>query len=288
LSAAFELPVHVSAALVLVRHGESEWVAEGRFQGRRDPPLSTLGERQAELVARRLAEHDGPASLPLPLPAGPPIGIWHSPLARAAATAALISGARRDPVACHALEALTELGQGEWEGLLHAEVSARWPAELAAWRHNPTLAHAPGGESLKAAAERVRGGLAAIVAALAAQSPARTPGTSTAAADEASRRRQPVPGYPESAAVEPPGVQSDPWAVVVAHDGIFRLMLLSLLGVDYGRFWSFPFNLCTISVIGLHEGVPTLRAHNLADHLAPLAAEARALAEARGDRRGAL
>ena len=76
--------------------------------------------------------------------------------------------------------------------------------------------------------------------------------------------------------------------MLVAHDGIFRLALMLLLDVPLERFWSFPFNLCAITVVALHEGVPALRAHNLSEHLAPIAIEARAAAEARGDRRGAL
>jgi broad specificity phosphatase PhoE len=74
----------------------------------------------------------------------------------------------------------------------------------------------------------------------------------------------------------------------VAHDGIFRLLLLALLDVPVERFWSFPFNLCAISVVAVSNRVATLRAHNLSEHLAPLADEERAAAEARGDRRGAL
>ena len=71
--------------LYFVRHGESQWVAEGRFQGRDDPPLSELGQRQGLLTARRIARR---ARRPaLPLPAGPPVSIVHSPLARAASAA---------------------------------------------------------------------------------------------------------------------------------------------------------------------------------------------------------
>lgn len=81
---------------------------------------------------------------------------------------------------------------------------------------------------------------------------------------------------------------ADPWAVLVAHDGIFRLALLTLLRVSLRRFWSLPFNLCAITVVGLHNEVATLRAHNLSEHLAPLALEARAAEEARGERPGAL
>ena len=69
---------------------------------------------------------------------------------------------------------------------------------------------------------------------------------------------------------------------------MFRLALLSLLDVGYEHFWSVPFNLCAITVVDIHDGIATLRAHNLSEHLAPLADEARAAQEARGERRGAL
>jgi broad specificity phosphatase PhoE len=285
-----------AATLVFVRHGESTYVAEGRFQGRLDPPLSALGERQAALVAERLARRN--EGTPLPIPAGPPIGVWHSPLRRAADTARALARAQPAAVPLHLSDELTEIAQGAWEGVPAAEVRARWPAELAAWRQSPTTDHAPGGEPVLQAAARVRGGLLGIVSALAAavtdRQPApmaapsgpATPESADAAAAAASLRFEPVPGYPSLAAAD--GAPLDPWAVVVAHDGIFRLALMTLLDVPYERFWSFPFNLAAVTVVALNDGVATLRAHNLSEHLAPLAEQERAAAEARGDRRGAL
>jgi len=265
------LPKNLSATLALVRHGESTYVAEGRFQGRRDPPLSQLGERQAALVAARLADRG--EGTPLPLPVGPPIGIWHSPLRRAAQTAATIAHAQPAGLELNVNPDLTELAQGEWEGKLMADVRARWPAELRAWRQNPAKAHAPGGESLTAAGARAAEALNGAAAALAQSG------------GLAYRESDPVPGYPSSAAVD---AVAEPWAILVAHDGIFRLALLALLAMPLDRFWSLPFNLCGVTVVSLYEGAATLRAHNLSEHLAPLALEARAAAEARGERRGAL
>lgn len=278
-----DLPLDLTATLVLVRHGESVWVAEGRFQGRLDPSLSPLGERQADLVARRLAEHAADGGPPLPIPAGPPVAIWHSPLARAADTARRIGRAMGEGVPLVPSDDLTEIAQGDWEGLLHAEVSERWSDELAAWRRTPTRAHAPGGEPLLDAAERVRRGMGSIIPSLRDRrsGDGRSPDEVAATA---SRRLSPVPGYPTGA----DGRAADPWAVLVAHDGIFRLALMSLLGIPYERFWSFPFNLCSITVLALNDGRAALRAHNVSDHLAPQAVEARAALEASGDRRGAL
>ncbi len=261
----------VDATLVLVRHGESTWVAEGRFQGRSDPPLSTLGERQATLVADRLA--DVSISAPLPVPVGAPTAIWHSPLVRARRTAEII-GARQQESRLRSEPTFTEIGQGAWEGRLHADVVGTDGELLERWRSLPTLYNAPGGERLVDAHERVRVGLARLFRELG-------PGGDSPATDS------PVPGYRTP-------VSHAPWSIVVAHDGIFRLTLLSLLDLPLERFWSFPFALCAITVVDVRGGRTSLRAHNLADHLAPLSDgghgrdERRAAEEARGDRRGAL
>lgn len=281
-----EIPARRAATLVLVRHGESTWVAEGRFQGRQDPPLSELGRRQAALVAQRLDQRD--ERTPLPIPTGPPLGIWHSPLVRAAETARIIAERQATAIDLRTNEGLTEIAQGEWEGKHQSEVRSRWPNELAAWRRAPASAHAPGGEPLVDAAERVRHGLSEIIGALAPAPPAGRPEmkTSDEATDLAPPGYDPVPGYPT--AVPQADVPPEPWGLLVAHDGIFRLVLINLLGVPLERFWSFPFNLAAITVVALYEGVAALRAHNLTDHLEPLEAEERAAQEARGERRGAL
>jgi len=277
------IPAELTASLVMVRLGESTYVAEGRFQGRQDAPLSTLGRRQAGLVAERLAQRDLGTALPIPL--GPPAGVWHSPLSRAADTARAIAAAQPALPPLIAAPRFTEIAQGAWEGVPAAEVRGRWPDELAAWRRDPTRHHAPGGEAVLEAAGRVRLGLAELLSALSSAAGSAAP-ASDAATVSASLRHDPVPGYPSAAPRE--GRPPEPWAVLVAHDGIFRLALMSLLEVPYERFWSFPFNLAAISVVALNLGIATLRAHNLSEHLAPLAEEERAAAEARGDRRGAL
>jgi probable phosphoglycerate mutase len=273
----FEPPDSLVATLVLVRHGESTYVAEGRFQGRMDVPLSELGRRQATLVAERLAHRD--ERTPLPIPTGDPAGVWHSPLSRAAETASIIAEQQRASIPLHAEDRLTEIAQGEWEGLPLAEVRTRWANELAAWRRTPALSHAPGGESLVDAAERVGEALVDIAAQLALGQPPSTGDGRAVAYD-------PVPGYAkvEGTTNAPP----EPWGLIVAHDGIFRLTLIKLLGVPLERFWSFPFNLASVTVVTLHSGVAALRAHNLSDHLEPLADEDRSAQESRGERRGAL
>lgn len=267
------LPRVAAGSLVLVRHAESTWIVEGRFQGRQDPPLSERGERQAELVAARLRDPlSGP---PLPIPVRPPAAVWHSPLARARQTAELIARAQAVPTPLLAAPDLTEIAQGDWEGLTHAEVTEASGEILAGWRRDPTLVNAPGGERLGDAAARVEEALAAILTALESE---RLEGVD---ASPVPRDASPVAGYARPAA-------GHPWAIIVAHDGIFRLALLALLELPLERFWSFPFVLCGISVVEIRGGRASLVAHNLAAHLAPLAGDPTARAEARGDRRGAL
>lgn len=242
--------------LALVRHGESAWIAEGRFQGRGDPPLSDLGLRQAAAVGARLA---APADAPaLPVPDVAPVAIWHSPLRRAAQTAAAIHEAREADTPLHSLDALTELSQGEWEGLTHDQVRERYPERLAAWRSDPVHNHAPGGELLREALLRVGAAQATIFG----------PAWDAMAADTAAGKSpaEPVLGYERSV-----GRGRGPsWAIVVAHDGILRLLMLSLLGLPIERFWVFPLALASVTVMDLSAGMAQLRAHNLDEHIAAL------------------
>lgn len=281
-----EIPARLAVTLVLVRHGESTWVAEGRFQGAQDPPLSELGRRQASLVAQRLEQRD--QRTPLPIPVGPPVGIWHSPLARAAESARIIAAHQATAIVLHANDGLTEIAQGEWEGRHQSEVRSRWPNALAAWRRTPASSHAPGGEPLVDAAERVRRGLGEILSGFLRRPETGRHGITPSDESAATSHPvyDPVPGYPS--AVPQGDALPEPWGLLVAHDGVFRLVLINLLGMPLERFWSFPFNLAAITVVALHEGVAALRAHNLTDHLEPLEVEERAAQEARGERRGAL
>ena len=106
---------------LLVRHGESEWNAIGRWQGQEDPPLSEQGLLQALAAADQLGAFDA---------------VWASTLQRAAHTAAIIAEQLGiGPVQLH--PGLMEAGFGPWQGLTHAEIDAGWPGYLAAHRRPP-------------------------------------------------------------------------------------------------------------------------------------------------------
>jgi broad specificity phosphatase PhoE len=113
--------------LLLVRHGQSTWNAEGRWQGRADPPLSELGERQAAdvLVVLHARAADGTRVERL----------WASPLVRARRTAEIIGEGLGLEVATDTR--LKEVDAGEWTGLTRAEIEAAWPDYLEHQRRPP-------------------------------------------------------------------------------------------------------------------------------------------------------
>jgi broad specificity phosphatase PhoE len=253
------IPDRLDATLVLVRHGESELIVQRRFQGQAESPLSATGRRQAALVADRLAR---PLATPaLPLPDGPPLAIVHSPLGRATETAAAIEAALTAPtgfgapIPRRADDRLREIGQGSWEGLLASEIEANDGERLATWRTRPPEAWAPGGERLAEIRARVQPTLEELLAELAA---AGRPGSIHAPQ---------VAGYRDRGA-------DQPWAVVVGHDGIFKVALLTLFDLPLERFWMWSSDLCGISVVELRAGRPVVRAMNLTEHLASLQDEA--------------
>jgi len=135
--------------LVLVRHGESTWNAEGRYQGRMDPPLSTRGRAQAQTLAERVAREQSAAP-----PENRVTLIVSSPLSRARDTAQACADAIELRLGTD--ERLTEISHGDWEGKLRGEVAIRWPDMLAQWRSNPHLVQFPHGEMLEEVELRLR------------------------------------------------------------------------------------------------------------------------------------
>ena len=254
----------------MVRHGESTFIVEGRFQGQAETPLSPTGQLQASLVADRLARpHDPPA---LPVPSGDPVELVHSPLARTAGTAEAIERSMRaagQTIARRADLGFFEIHQGAWQGLHRDEIDRTYAAELAAWRRSPLEGWAPGGESLPEVAARVRVALATILARLAE---GRAPGT---------HDRPEVAGYADP-------VPEHPWSIVVGHDGVFKVALLTLFDLPLERFWMWSMDLCGISIIEFRAGRPVLRAHNLTAHLAGLEDERAIEAVEERSRSGAL
>ncbi|HKA63057.1 MAG TPA: histidine phosphatase family protein [Methylomirabilota bacterium] len=136
--------------VLLVRHAETDWNRERRFQGRLDISLSAAGREQAESAARLLA-------------ATPLAAVWSSPLSRARETATAI--ANPQGLAVHVEEAFTEMDFGEWVGLTRDEVKARFPDALSAWAETPQTARWPGAEPLEDVRVRALAGLERLRAA---------------------------------------------------------------------------------------------------------------------------
>lgn len=130
--------------MLLLRHAETAWNRDRRFQGWRDSPLSAAGREQAESAARFLA-------------ASPVDAVWSSPLGRARETAAIIAAPHK--LAVREAEAFKEMGFGDWEGLTRDEVRARFPGELQAWAQTPHEAAWSGAETLAAVRARTLAGL---------------------------------------------------------------------------------------------------------------------------------
>lgn len=117
----------MALTLLLVRHGETVYNAENRYQGQRDIPLSETGRVQARRLGARLAAlwNQGPA--PSSHLSGPPLAVYASDLRRAAETAALIIEQSGLPLPVRSLFSLRERNFGAWEGLTAAEIHARFP-----------------------------------------------------------------------------------------------------------------------------------------------------------------
>jgi broad specificity phosphatase PhoE len=104
--------------LLMVRHGQSTWNADGRWQGHADAPLSALGEAQAVAGAAAIGSVDV---------------VVASDLARAQRTAEIVADVLGiDPVELD--PRLRERDAGAWTGLTRHEIEARWPGHLADWR----------------------------------------------------------------------------------------------------------------------------------------------------------
>jgi glucosyl-3-phosphoglycerate phosphatase len=128
--------------LVLIRHGQSTWNADGLLQGQADPPLSEEGRREAAALASVGARFA-------------PDRVVCSDMRRARETAALVGhpAPRVDP-------RWREIGVGEWAGRKMADLPA---GNTGAWRGGPIVG--PGGESWQSLSARVTEALGELRAA---------------------------------------------------------------------------------------------------------------------------
>lgn len=134
--------------VIMVRHGESHWNAEHRYQGQQDSGLTALGRRQAERVARLL--HDDGIR---------PVAIWSSDLPRARDTAAAFADRMELPVSTDAR--LREVDIGSWSGRRVADVAREHPDDVAAAAAGIDVRRG-GGETFAEVRDRVASWLAEV------------------------------------------------------------------------------------------------------------------------------
>ncbi|MFQ5886723.1 MAG: histidine phosphatase family protein [Anaerolineae bacterium] len=140
----------MTTRLILVRHGETDWNLERRYQGQADVPLNERGREQAKLLAKRLRGERIEA-------------IYASDLSRACETAKIIAEALGQGV--KTLESLREVDTGVWTGLTFEEVESRYPKHLTEWRADPLGVKRLEGEAYLELFERTRAAIGEIVEA---------------------------------------------------------------------------------------------------------------------------
>ena len=195
--------------ILLVRHGETTWNREGRYQGRTDIPLSETGHVQVRALGDRLR--------PIPLA----IAV-SSPLSRARATASAIlagrggrtDGAHSERGGSLELEldaGLLEISHGGWEGKLASEVERDHAEMFGVWRTAPGRdAHAgPGAETLGDVEARAWPVLERLAARLG----------------------------------------PDDTGLIAAHDAVNRVLLCRILGLPLDQVWKFRQAPATLNVL---------------------------------------
>ncbi|WP_428507719.1 histidine phosphatase family protein [Pseudonocardia sp.] len=148
-SAGWTGQVGTPTRLYLLRHGQTALSVHRRYSGRGDPPLTTVGEAQADGAAARLAGIAGIAA------------VLTSPLTRARHTAERVAAATGAPL--HVREGLVETDFGAWEGLTFTEAGERDPELHGRWLGSTDVAP-PGGESFAQVGRRLAAEREAILA----------------------------------------------------------------------------------------------------------------------------
>ena len=126
--------------IILIRHGETDWNVEGRYQGQADPPLNSRGQDQAHQLASNLVNNGLDV-------------LYTSPLIRASQTAQIIADQLLIPTFSDSR--LTEINQGDWETRLRSEIEELYPDLFQRWETEPWNVTPPNGEHLTEVQERV-------------------------------------------------------------------------------------------------------------------------------------
>ena len=129
--------------ILLARHGQTEWNAQRRFQGKTDVPLNESGLNEARMLAVRLKNW-------------PVDAIYTSPFSRALETAKIVSDLNVNAVRLEVRSELEEMSFGNWEKLSVHDVAKNFPGRYEAWKDDPSKVVPPGGESFEDVVKRVK------------------------------------------------------------------------------------------------------------------------------------
>ncbi len=127
--------------IILLRHGETTWNIEGRYQGQEDTPLSERGMAQGKAAALALKD----------------VHIDHaisSPLSRSYDTCQMAASYHHINVQKDVR--LIEINHGLWEGIHAEEIKEAYPKEFHLWHTHPEKVQMPHGENLEDVRRRVR------------------------------------------------------------------------------------------------------------------------------------
>ncbi len=126
--------------IILVRHGETDWNKQGRFQGQIDIPLNQNGKAQAQAASEFLKNISIQKA-------------FSSSLSRPRETAQIIL--KEHPgITISLKDNLKEIGHGKWEGKLESEIDSDWPDLLKKWKILPEEVQMPDGENIKEVSSR--------------------------------------------------------------------------------------------------------------------------------------
>ena len=125
--------------IILIRHGETNWNKEGRFQGQIDIPLNEKGKEQASKASQYLKEIEFTKA-------------FSSSMKRPYETAKIIL--KNNNIQIEKIESLVEISHGLWEGKLEEEIKQKWPEMLKNWHEKPESVTMPEGESIKQVSDR--------------------------------------------------------------------------------------------------------------------------------------
>ncbi len=126
--------------IILVRHGETDWNKQSRFQGQIDIPLNENGKAQANAASKFLKD--------IPIQKA-----FSSSLLRPRETAQIILK-EHPQIGISLKDNLKEINHGEWEGKLEHEIMSNWSDLLQTWKTFPEKVQMPDGENINEVSTR--------------------------------------------------------------------------------------------------------------------------------------